>query len=299
MLLFATTVFTLVAEAGKPRRRFSDFDFLSDLISLESALDSWHAAGVSRCTAWVLTESQHVAGHNTERLMDKSVNDCKVICKDRDWCKSFDYHVNANICDLSTEDYSSVPLTSNDGAYDNYKCVTYEEHMAEESNTMTVYLSGAIGGERVSLRPWRHNSAGFPDGILTLTTEETVLELEETNFDLTFHNAGYGRAVKLRMAEDFDLGTGAECHANHPRSTEIRGGPLGETTGVPSSIEQAQDLLMNELPDAICAPYRMLLWFGDLWYNNCLDFYRDVAATMHTGCGDIPWGGTIAVGIYE
>merc|ERR1719389_277863 len=47
------------------------------------------------------TADAAIKGHNTERLKDVSVDDCKEACCSTSWCVSFDYHKNTQKCDLS------------------------------------------------------------------------------------------------------------------------------------------------------------------------------------------------------
>ena len=78
---------------------------------------------------WTHTVGQHVYGHNTKQLTDVTIEDCKIACCDAQVqygfvCLSFDWFVNeGSRCDLSDEGPSTVALTANSGAYDNYALV--------------------------------------------------------------------------------------------------------------------------------------------------------------------------------
>ena len=65
-----------------------------------------------------------ISGHNTVRLDNVRVFDCKRQCSIVHWCKSFDYHKNINKCDLSNKNAAEVGgLKTNyvDNPYDHYE----------------------------------------------------------------------------------------------------------------------------------------------------------------------------------
>ena len=72
---------------------------------------------------WTKHASKYISSFSKERLTGVTVAECKAACcKARTFqCKSFDYNVNTNICDLSEETIASQGFTTSSGTYDNYE----------------------------------------------------------------------------------------------------------------------------------------------------------------------------------
>jgi hypothetical protein len=63
-----------------------------------------------------------ISGYNNKKLSNVSVGECKTACDAESGfvCTSFDYHKNANKCDLSSESENPKTLKPNAGKYDHY-----------------------------------------------------------------------------------------------------------------------------------------------------------------------------------
>lgn len=79
-----------------------------------------------RCS-WRKVALSAISGHNEPpRLVSQTVSSCKKACEEADWCKSFDWHRNTYMCDLSraTEAEEGTVSTS---SYDHYECTRTDE----------------------------------------------------------------------------------------------------------------------------------------------------------------------------
>lgn len=75
--------------------------------------------------AYRLTPNAAIHGHDSKKLFDVSVDQCKEACTNETsfLCKSFDYYKGRNICDLSDKSASDI-----DGLRDNYAGDPYDHY---------------------------------------------------------------------------------------------------------------------------------------------------------------------------
>ena len=77
---------------------------------------------ISLAFTYEKTADAAISGLNDETLTEVTIAECKKQCDSKSFCKSFDYHKNENICDLSSANYHSVGLKRdyNNNPFDHY-----------------------------------------------------------------------------------------------------------------------------------------------------------------------------------
>jgi hypothetical protein len=71
------------------------------------------------------TRNAAISGHNREKLSGQTVGTCAKACRQRSWCRSFDWYKDQGKCDLSDKSATQVGgLKTNyaNNPYDHYEC---------------------------------------------------------------------------------------------------------------------------------------------------------------------------------
>lgn len=134
---------------------------------------------------YIKSANKALSGHNTKTLTGKSVEECKKACSNEKGfqCKSFDYHKNKNICDLS--DTSAKDVSG--GLKSNYPGNPYDHYARVVSNPVG-YIS--IRHDFGDVKPvyWGGKQKGFAslEFPFTLSSDSSAIQGTFWAFDFSF-----------------------------------------------------------------------------------------------------------------